>query len=70
MSHINKDAEPVALCTREAARRLGVSKSLLEHIRCYQPEQGPRFLRIGKKVLYRVCDLDAWAAARLEGGAS
>lgn len=62
------ETELIALDTREAARRLGVSPSLLEKIRCYAPESGPRFVKIGRRIVYRVSDLDAWASARTHGG--
>jgi len=51
------------LTTREAAAHLRVSKSYLDKLRVYGG--GPRFLRFGKrKILYRMSDLDLWAAER------
>lgn len=58
----------VAIDTDEAARRLGVSSSLLEKYRCYDPEKGPPYFRIGRAVRYWTTALDAWAVAQTEGG--
>lgn len=60
-------AEPTVLDTKGAARHLGVSTSLLEKLRM-EPDTSPRFLKIGRKVLYKVADLETWAAARAHGG--
>lgn len=60
--------EPIALDTREAARRLGISPSMLEKLRCYSPEIGPPFFRIGRAVRYQVAALDAWSASKAQGG--
>ena len=64
-----QQAAPHVLKTDEAARRLGVSSSTLEKLRVYQPEKSPPFIRIGRVIRYRIADLDAWATARMEGGA-
>jgi excisionase family DNA binding protein len=51
------------LTVAEAANYLRVSKSFLDKSRV--SGGGPEFIRIGKrKILYRVCDLDVWAASR------
>lgn len=63
-----QDTAPSALTTEEAARRLGISSSLLEKLRVYTPEKSPPFMRIGRAIRYRTADLDAWATARVEGG--
>lgn len=63
-----QEIAPRALNTDEAARRLGVSSSLLEKLRVYTPEKSPPFIRIGRAIRYRESDLDAWASARMEGG--
>jgi len=57
----------LALDTKGAARLLGVSVSLLEHLRM-TPERSPRFFKIGSAIRYRVSDLEQWAMARAEGG--
>ncbi len=56
--------DPVALDTRGAAQRYSLSVSLLEHLRL-TPGQGPRYIKVGRKVLYRVADLDAWMDERM-----
>ena len=66
---LNTIAEPHVLDTEAAAKRLGLSASYLEKLRAYQPEKSPRFLRIGRKVIYRIADLDAWANSHAVGGA-
>ena len=51
------------LRVREAAARLGLSKSALDKMRC--DGRGPRFVKItGKIVGYDPADLDAYAEAR------
>src|SRR6476620_7218706 len=51
------------LTVLEAAKYLRVSKSFLDKSRICGG--GPEFIRIGKrKILYRTCDLDAWACSR------
>jgi excisionase family DNA binding protein len=50
------------ISTREAARRLAVSKSFLEKVRL--KGGGPRFVKVGKVVRYQIADLNAWTSAR------
>jgi hypothetical protein len=59
---------PLAVDTQEAARRLGVSPKTLEMLRCYRPEQSPKFFKLGRRVLYRISDLEAFAASLIVGG--
>ena len=49
------------LPVRDAAARLGVSASFLNKAR--MSGDGPAYLKIGRRVLYRPTDLDAFAAA-------
>lgn len=56
------------LTPKEAAAYLRVSKSYLDKLRVYGG--GPKFLRFGRKILYRKSDLDLWAAARCFGSTS
>jgi excisionase family DNA binding protein len=56
------------LDTEEAAARLKLSASYLEKLRVRGG--GPTFATLGRKVRYRVCDLDAWAEARLASSTS
>lgn len=51
------------LRVREAAARLGLSKSTLDKMRC--DGRGPRFVKITSKIVgYDPTDLDAYAEAR------
>jgi hypothetical protein len=54
--------------TRGAAAHLACSASYLE--KCRVTGAGPRFLKIGKAVRYRLADLDAFAEARAHGSTS
>ena len=48
--------------TRGAAQHLACSASYLETLR--NTGGGPRFIKIGKAVRYRIDDLEAWANGR------
>ena len=50
------------LTTHETARRTRLGKSTLDKWRV--KGDGPPFIKVGKKVLYRVGDLDTWLAGR------
>ena len=52
------------LNTEKAADYLGVSKSWIDHKRL--KGEGPRATRIGRKVMYRPCDLDQYITDNLE----
>ena len=56
------------LTTREAAAHLTLAKSTIERMRI--TGEGPRFLKLGGAVRYRVCDLDAWLESRLTNSTS
>ena len=51
------------LRTENAAKKLGLKKSTLEAWRCRGG--GPQFVKMGKAVLYRQEDLDAFVQAHL-----
>ncbi len=53
----------VTLCTKQAARYLGLSYRTLEDWR--QTGGGPRFLKLGRAVRYRIKELDQFAEERL-----
>lgn len=54
---------PLLLNVREAAARLGLSKSTLDKWRC--AGKGPRYVKsTDRAVRYDPADLDAWIAAR------
>ena len=48
------------------AARWGISPRTLEHWRCIG--KGPRFLKIGGRVLYRLAEVEAYEAANLQTG--
>jgi excisionase family DNA binding protein len=50
------------LSPKQAAAFLRVSKSYLDKLRVYGG--GPRFLRFGRKILYRKSELNVWAEQR------
>jgi predicted DNA-binding transcriptional regulator AlpA len=61
MSEIaNSDDKLRYLRTREAANLLGLSHRTLEKHRTYGT--GPKYLKLGGRVVYRIADLQAWAA--------
>lgn len=55
-----------ALSTESAAKFLGVSASLLEKLRVYEPEKSPPFFRVGRSVRYRLADLETWAGSNVK----
>lgn len=58
MSVIAAGLPPRYLRTPEAARFLSLSHRTLEKHRCYGT--GPRYSKVGGRVVYRVDDLQAW----------
>ena len=56
------------LTTEEAARYLTLSPRTLERYRV--TGEGPRFLKIGRRVVYRRCDLDAWLKNKIRRSTS
>lgn len=59
---------PIYLNTLEAAAYLRLSKSTLAKARV--SGRGPPYLKVGRRVLYRHGDLDAWAQATLRSSTS
>jgi Helix-turn-helix domain len=53
----------VKLSTRDAARFLGVSASMLAKLRI-SSGGGPLFSKLGRRVIYDVIDLEEWSASR------
>lgn len=47
---------------RDAAAHLGLSKSTLDKMRHYGT--GPRYYKLGRAVIYKIADLDAWVSER------
>ena len=56
---------PRYLRTPEAARFLGLSGRTLEKHRTYGT--GPRYAKLGGRVVYRIDDLQAWVDRRRQG---
>jgi len=56
------------LSVKEAAYHTGLSFSTLNKLRC--SGQGPRFAKVGRRVVYDVTDLDAWLAKHLKTSTS
>jgi predicted DNA-binding transcriptional regulator AlpA len=56
------------LTQREAASILRLSERTLERFRF--TGAGPKFVRLGASVRYRVADLEAWVTARVVGSTS
>jgi predicted DNA-binding transcriptional regulator AlpA len=50
------------LAQREVARILKLAIRTLERHR--RNGTGPRFIRAGRRILYRPCEIEAWLAAR------
>lgn len=46
----------------QAAEYLGVSKSLLDKLRCYGG--GPTYAKLGASVIYSTDDLDSWITSK------
>jgi predicted DNA-binding transcriptional regulator AlpA len=57
----NTGLPPRLLPTRDAARFLGVSMRTLEKHRGYGT--GPRYIKLGGRIVYAVEDLQTWAQA-------
>jgi len=53
---------------REVAALLGLSPRTLERYRC--TGFGPRYHKLGRRVLYRSADIDTWIASRLRTSTS
>lgn len=55
--------DQVVMATPAAADYVGISVDSLKHWRLRG--KGPRFVRVGSRVVYRIADLDAWLADHL-----
>ena len=49
---------PAAIDAEAAARHLGLSKSTLAKLRL--SGNGPVYCKLGRRIVYRLIDLDAW----------
>ncbi|KAA5601759.1 helix-turn-helix transcriptional regulator [Blastochloris sulfoviridis] len=68
MSAANSQLPPRYLRTPEAARFLGLSGRTLEKHRTYGT--GPRYCKLGGRVVYRLEDLVAWVELGLKASTS
>jgi hypothetical protein len=62
------DRNPDMLRSAEAARYIDMFDSWLRQTRMAGRTDGPPFLRQGRAIRYRRCDLDQWLERRLCGG--
>lgn len=60
--------ENTTVDTAGAAARIGLRPSTLETLRCRGG--GPQFVKLGRRVRYRIADLDAYVAAHLVSSTS
>lgn len=62
------DDNEIPVDTRGAAKLLSLSESFLNKQRC--SGNGPRYVKAGRRVLYRPSDLKAWLASRVRKSTS
>lgn len=48
----------IVMNSDEAAKKLGLSNSTLAKMRVYG--RGPQYLKLGRRVVYSLADLEAW----------
>lgn len=63
-----KNSSRGALSSTEAAEYLGLSAATLTTWRCRG--KGPNYVKLGRSVVYRIVDLDAYLADNMVGGAA
>jgi predicted DNA-binding transcriptional regulator AlpA len=56
------------LSTPEAAAYVGLSESTLNKMRCFGG--GPRYAKVGARVVYPIAELDSWLNSKLRGSTS
>ena len=56
------------LTQRQASEMLALSERTLERFRV--SGLGPKFVRIGRSIRYRHCDVEEWTASRVVGSTS
>jgi hypothetical protein len=61
-SDLRPPRPPEVLSQRELAQRWRISPRTLERWRCLG--QGPAFLKLGRRIAYRVADIEAFEAAQ------
>jgi hypothetical protein len=65
---IDASTRPINLSVGVAALYLGVSESYLNKLRCVGG--GPVFIKIGRRVVYSMKDLDQWLSERRRASTS
>jgi len=61
-------SQVVHLLPREVAERLRLSVGTLANFRC--TGEGPRYVKLGRKILYLLDELQAWERSRLRSAVS
>ncbi len=56
------------LSTREVADRTGMSVAFFEGRRSAESPDQPKYIRIGRRVIYKSTDVDSWLNSRTRGG--
>lgn len=59
-----QDGQSPYLTPAAAAEYCQLSKGYFDKLRCYAPESGPSFLKIGNRVLYPREKLDQWLLSK------
>jgi hypothetical protein len=65
-THNDQNITPAVLDNEQAATYLGLAGSTLTTWRCTREVQIP-FVRLGRRIVYRLTDLDAFLAANIDG---
>lgn len=55
---VDEETSRTALTPKGFASRYGFSEGTLGNMRCQK--EGPRFYKVGKKILYFVADIEVW----------
>lgn len=61
------DERPECMSTRELAAMIGLGEITLQQMR--HRGEGPPFVKLGRRVIYRRADVDAWLAENRKGAA-
>jgi predicted DNA-binding transcriptional regulator AlpA len=55
------------LTTQEISQMTGMSMSWFEHQRWLGGDEGPKYIKIGRSVRYKLSDVQLWLASRKGG---
>lgn len=64
----NDDKSPVWLTTADLAARYHTTAGTVRYWRTLTPPYGPPGIRVGKRVLFALADVEAWETARRNDG--